>query len=73
MEDCKTKLDSVKDPDNTGEKLFTKPTLANLMKKVDNYLVISKKQPQMSVENWAALRIQTAFRAFLVNTCATVY
>ena len=37
------------------------------MKKVDKYLLISTKQRQLSLEHAAALRIQTAFRAFLVN------
>jgi phage terminase Nu1 subunit (DNA packaging protein) len=44
-----------------------KPKLADLMKKVDKYLLISTKQRQLSLEHAAALRIQTAFRAFLVN------
>lgn len=42
--------------------------LADLVKRVDNYLLISTKQRQMSLENLAALRIQTAFRAFLVSS-----
>lgn len=68
VEECKTKLDPVEDPDTIDEsKFFTKPSLADLMKKVDTYLQISKQQQQMSVENWAALRIQTAFRAFLAR------
>ncbi|XP_024394060.1 protein IQ-DOMAIN 6 [Physcomitrium patens] len=41
--------------------------LADLVKRVDNYLLISTKQRQMSLENLAALRIQTAFRAFLAR------
>lgn len=44
VEDCKMKLDLVKDLDNIGEKLFIKLILVNLMKKVDNYFVILKKQ-----------------------------
>ena len=46
-----------------------KPKLAELMKKVDKYLQSnnSTKHRQLSIENAAALRIQTAFRAFLVN------
>lgn len=43
-----------------------KPKLADMKKKVDKYL-ISTKQRQLNLENTAALRIQTAFRGFLVN------
>lgn len=42
-----------------------KPKLADLMKKVDKYLLNSTRQRQLSLEHAAALRIQTAFRAFL--------
>lgn len=45
----------------------TKKKLADLMKKVDNYLLSSTNQRQISLENWAALRIQTAFRGFLAR------
>ncbi|KAG0612591.1 hypothetical protein M758_6G040000 [Ceratodon purpureus] len=69
VDDSKPKDNSMfKDPDGfTEDKLYSKPTLADLMKKVDNYLLLSKKQQQMSVENLAALRIQTAFRGFLAR------
>lgn len=50
----------------------TKKKLADLMKKVDNYLLSSTNQRQISLENWAALRIQTAFRGFLVYIVETV-
>lgn len=43
-----------------------KDILADLLTTVDNYLLSSNNDRYINSENWAALRIQTALRAFLV-------
>lgn len=66
VEDVKMKDEyPIQDQDMKDTKV-TKDILADLMKKVDNYLLSSTNDRHINSENWAALRIQTAFRAFLV-------
>ncbi|XP_073388318.1 protein IQ-DOMAIN 17 isoform X1 [Physcomitrium patens] len=67
VEDVKMKDEyPIQDQDMKDTKV-TKDILADLMKKVDNYLLSSTNDRHINSENWAALRIQTAFRAFLAR------